>query len=137
MQQFVLCVHFIHLWEGLKLLYGRMLFRYDVSDVYAYKTLHFKLFFMFLSSFSILVAGTLKAGGFKEVFDRNYNDGRIQLLNLDPDVRERHTLWGTTLGAGLIWLNIFGVSQMQIQRWDTYNHICYILCFSDIFACQL
>ena len=92
---------------------------------------------MFLSSFSILVAGTLKAGGVKEVFDRNYMDGRIQLLNLDPDVRERHKLWGTSFGAGLIWLNIFGVSQMQIQRWDTYNHICYILCFSDIFACQL
>jgi len=77
----------------------------------------FQLFFMFLSAFSVLVVGTLKAGGFTEVFDRNYRDGRIQLFNLDPDVRERHTLWGMTFGGGLMWLSIFGVSQMQIQRY--------------------
>ena len=83
---------------------------------FKYIFLFFQLFFMFLSAFSILVVGTLKAGGFHEVFDKNYQDGRIQLFNLDPDVRERHTLWGTTLGCGLMWLSIFGVSQTQIQR---------------------
>merc|ERR1719318_1481590 len=72
---------------------------------------------MFLSSFSVLLVGTMDAGGFHAVFDKNYQDGRIQLFNLDPDVRERHTLWGTTLGCGLMWLSIFGVSQTQIQRY--------------------
>ena len=71
---------------------------------------------MFFSSLSILLIGTMRAGGFSEVFERNYRDGRVQLFNVDPALRERHTIWGVTLGGGLMWLTIFGVSQMQIQR---------------------
>ena len=71
---------------------------------------------MFLSSFAVLLVGTLKAGGFAKVFDKNYLDGRIQIFNFDTDLRERHTLWGTTLGCGVMWMTIHGVSQTQIQR---------------------
>ena len=82
---------------------------------------------MFLSAFSILLVSTIKVGGFFEVFDRNYRDGRIQLFNFDPDVRERHTVWGTVFGVGLMWLSINGVSQTQIQRYciclTLYNFI--------------
>ena len=65
----------------------------------------------------------MSANGFQEVFDKNYRDGRIQLFNVDFDMRERHTLWGTTLGCGVMWMTVFGVSQTQIQRLsDFYLH---------------
>ena len=93
---------------------------------------------MFLSSFAVLVAGTMKVGGFSHVFDKNYQDGRIQLFNLDPDFRERHTIWGVTLGGGLQWLCTFGVSQMQIQRFNSEYFIdLRQALIPGISACQL
>ena len=51
------------------------------------------------------------------VLDKNYQDGRIQFFNMEFDPRERHTFWGTTLGSGVMWLSVFGVSQTQVQRY--------------------
>ena len=40
--------------------------------------------------------------------------GRLQVLNLSLDPRERHTVWGTLLGGGVNWMGAFAVSQMQV-----------------------
>jgi len=72
---------------------------------------------MFLSAFSIMILATVEAGGMRAVFDKNYEDGRIQFFNMDFDPRERHTFWGTTIGNGVMWLSVFGVSQTQVQRY--------------------
>ena len=71
---------------------------------------------MFLSTITILILATVDAGGINSVFDKNYQEGRIQLFNMDLDPRERHTFWGTTIGNGVMWLSVFGVSQTQVQR---------------------
>ena len=76
----------------------------------------FQLFFMFISVIILLVLATTKAGGVMEVFDTNYQDGRIQIFTSHPDPRERHTFWGMIFGNSFIWLSIFGVSQTQVQR---------------------
>merc|ERR1711892_1112352 len=81
----------------------------------------FQLFFMFVSTISILVLATSNAGGMSSVFDRNYQDGRIQFFNINLDPRERHTFWGTSFAHGFMWLSIFGVSQTQVQR---YIYVC-------------
>jgi len=60
---------------------------------------------------------TQQAGGPAKVVDRNVDDSRLQLFNLAIDPRERHTLWGTMFGAGIMWMSVFGVSQTQVQRY--------------------
>lgn len=72
---------------------------------------------MFLSTITILILATVNAGGMSAVFDKNYQDGRIQFFNMELDPRERHTFWGTTIGNGVMWLSVFGVSQTQVQRY--------------------
>ena len=83
----------------------------------------FQLFFMFISVIILLVLATTKAGGVMEVFDTNYQDGRIQIFTSHPDPRERHTFWGMIFGNSFIWLSIFGVSQTQVQRF-VFGLIC-------------
>ena len=53
----------------------------------------FQLFFMFLSTITILILATVNAGGMIAVFDKNYQDGRIQFFNMEFDPRERHAFW--------------------------------------------
>jgi len=77
----------------------------------------FQLFFMFLSTGYIIVVATQQAGGPAKVVDRNVEDSRLQLFNIAIDPRERHTLWGTMFGAGIMWMSVFGVSQTQVQRY--------------------
>ena len=90
-----------------------------------------QLFFMFLSTGYVLVVATSEAGGAARVLDTNMQvnlpshrpilsiqAGRVQVANLSPDPRERHTLWSTVLGGGLMWMSVFGVSQTQVG----YHH---------------
>ena len=90
-----------------------------------------QLFFMFLSTGYVLVVATSEAGGAARVLDTNMQvnlpahrpilsiqAGRVQVANLSPDPRERHTLLSTVLGGGLMWMSVFGVSQTQVG----YHH---------------
>ena len=42
-------------------------------------------------------------------------------FSLDP--RERHTVWGLTIGAYFTWITIYGVNQSQVQRYLTVPRI--------------
>ena len=77
----------------------------------------FQLFFMFLSVLIMVLLATSEAGGAGAVWDRNYQDGRLELFNLTVDPRERHSLWGMVFGYSWLWLSVFGVSQTQVQRY--------------------
>lgn len=79
----------------------------------------FQLIFMVLSTTCIAFISTSKVGGASMVFDRNYQDGRIQLFNLALDPRERNTLWSTSFGGFMLFLSVYGVNQSQIQRYLT------------------
>ena len=69
---------------------------------------------MFGSFIAVIAAGTAAVGGSGTVFDRNYRSGRIQLFNLDPDPRQRHTVWSVGVGQFFVILYLFGINQVSI-----------------------
>jgi len=77
----------------------------------------FQLSFMFFATGSILLLSTMDVGGPQAVIDKNNQAGMIQFWNTSPDPRERHTIWGTVLGGGFMWMAVFGVAQHQVQRY--------------------
>ena len=44
---------------------------------------------MFGSFLAIILKGNYDAGGSSRVFDVNYQSGRVELFNFDPDPRQR------------------------------------------------
>ena len=77
----------------------------------------FQVFCMFGSFLAVMVVGVNVVGGATVVFERNYQAGRIELFNVDPDVRQRHTLWGTLIGMFFMWVALYGTNQAQVQRY--------------------
>ena len=59
---------------------------------------------MFGSFLAIVVKGSRDVGGAGQVFDRNYQSGRVELFNLSLDMRDRHTVWGTVIGVLILSL---------------------------------
>ena len=53
---------------------------------------------MFGSFLAIIIKGNYDVGGAGVVFDRNYQSGRIELFNFEPDMRMRHTVWSLVIG---------------------------------------
>merc|ERR1712025_1450884 len=58
-------------------------------------------------------------GGAAEVFDRNYQSGRVELFNFKADMRNRHTVWSLIIGGFFTWLSVYGINQTQVQRYLT------------------
>eukprot|EP00092_Neocalanus_flemingeri_P012913 GFUD01013912.1.p1 GENE.GFUD01013912.1~~GFUD01013912.1.p1 ORF type:complete len:629 (+),score=119.06 GFUD01013912.1:145-2031(+) len=79
----------------------------------------FQALCMFGSFLAIIIVGSNAVGGASVVFDRNYQEGRVQLFNFDPDIRQRHTVWGVFFGSFFLWLSIYGTNQAQVQRYLT------------------
>ena len=77
----------------------------------------FQVVCMFGSFIAVLVMGVQSVGGVQSVFERNYKDGRVELFNLDPDIRQRHTFWGTIIGMFFLWVALYGTNQAQVQRY--------------------
>ena len=46
-----------------------------------------------LPGLGIIIYGSQALGGAARVWDLSYQAGRVELFNLDPDPRQRHTLW--------------------------------------------
>ena len=76
---------------------------------------------MFGSFLAIIIKGNYDSGGSYEVFDRNYQSGRVELLNLEPDMRQRHTVWSMIIGGYFLGMSIYGVNQTQVQRYLTVS----------------
>jgi len=79
----------------------------------------FQAICMFGSFLAIIIKGNSDVGGSAIVFDRNYQSGRVELFNLEPDMRRRHTLWGLVIGGFFTWISIYGINQTQVQRYLT------------------
>jgi len=77
----------------------------------------FQAIVMFGSFIAIILKGNSDAGGFSKVFDRNYQSGRIELFNFNPDMRERHTVWAMIIGGYFTWISVYGINQTQVQRY--------------------
>merc|ERR1719481_1606112 len=79
----------------------------------------FQAFCMFGSFLAIIIKGNNDVGGASVVFDRNYQSGRVELFNFNPDLRKRHTVWGLIIGGFFTWISIYGINQTQVQRYLT------------------
>jgi len=74
---------------------------------------------MFGSFLAIIIKGNFDAGGASTVFDVNYQSGRVELFNFDPDPRQRHTVWSLVIGGFFTWVSVYGINQTQVQRYLT------------------
>ncbi|XP_018571163.2 sodium-coupled monocarboxylate transporter 1-like, partial [Anoplophora glabripennis] len=72
---------------------------------------------MFGAMILVAVKGTLDVGGFKTVFQRNWESGRIEGPNFDLDPLSRHTIWSLVLGGSVYCLQTASVNQSMIQRY--------------------
>ena len=72
----------------------------------------FQALVMFGSYLGITVYGSEVVGGPSRVFDINYQAGRIQILDMDLDVRQKHTTWGLFFGQIAIWTSVYGTNQV-------------------------
>merc|ERR1719209_1568534 len=80
----------------------------------------FQALCMLGSFLAIIIKGNFDVeGGATEVFDRNYQSGRIELFNFEPDMRRRHTVWGLVIGGFFTWISVYGINQTQVQRYLT------------------
>ena len=74
---------------------------------------------MFGSFLAIIIKGNQDVGGTTTVWERNYNSGRVELFNFEPDLRRRHTFWGCLIGGFFTWISVYGINQAQVQRYLT------------------
>ncbi|XP_077301650.1 sodium-coupled monocarboxylate transporter 1-like [Arctopsyche grandis] len=72
---------------------------------------------MFGAIVLIAIKGTFDIGGISVVWSRNWESGRIEAPNLDPNPLVRHTVWGLIFGGCFNWLVSSGISQTMAQRY--------------------
>lgn len=64
----------------------------------------------------LLVEGSKAVGGFENAWEIANKNSRIQLLEVNPDPRTRHSVWSLGIGYFFIWLNAFAINQAAVQR---------------------
>jgi Na+/proline symporter len=64
----------------------------------------------------VAIKGTIVAGGFSAVWERNYESGRIQWPDFRPDPRIRQSFWSLVVGGSIFYMSATGLNQNMIQR---------------------
>ncbi|TKR96406.1 hypothetical protein L596_010424 [Steinernema carpocapsae] len=73
---------------------------------------------MFAGMLVVTVKGTFDVGGLSRIWEVAVVSGRAeQLLRFNPNPAQYMTVWTSTLGAICIWLSLYGVNQMAVQRY--------------------
>ncbi|XP_042302369.1 sodium-coupled monocarboxylate transporter 2 isoform X2 [Sceloporus undulatus] len=76
----------------------------------------FQLVVMLTGFLTVLIQGTLKNGGFTNIWENAGNGSRLTIFDFDLDPLRRHTFWTIAVGGTFTWLGIYGVNQSTIQR---------------------
>ncbi|XP_021372070.1 sodium-dependent multivitamin transporter-like isoform X2 [Mizuhopecten yessoensis] len=83
----------------------------------------FQCLVMLIGMFSVIIKGTLSAGGTAKMFEVVGNSGRLNFFNFDPDPFVRHTFWSLLIGSiirttGLVFnqSSVQRISSMPTQR---------------------
>ncbi|XP_021372063.1 sodium-coupled monocarboxylate transporter 1-like [Mizuhopecten yessoensis] len=83
----------------------------------------FQCLVMLIGMFSVIIKGTITAGGSAKLFEIVGNNGRLNFFNFDPDPFVRHTFWSLLIGAtirtsGLVFnqSSVQRISSMPTQR---------------------
>nr|XP_004660913.1 sodium-coupled monocarboxylate transporter 2 [Jaculus jaculus] len=76
----------------------------------------FQMVVMIVGFLTVLIQGSIHAGGFHNVFEDARNGSRLHIVDFDTDPLRRHTFWTISVGGTFTWLGIYGVNQSTIQR---------------------
>ncbi|GFS86674.1 sodium-coupled monocarboxylate transporter 2 [Nephila pilipes] len=76
----------------------------------------FQTIIIFGALITVIVKGTLDAGGLEEVWAKAQSSKRTEIIDMNPDPTVRHTFWSLTIGGFFTWLSIYAVNQAMIQR---------------------
>ncbi|KAG7188806.1 hypothetical protein KM043_008417 [Ampulex compressa] len=72
---------------------------------------------MFAGVFCVLgIAASDLEGGLSNVWSIAYEGGRINFFDFRFDPTIRHTFWGLVIGGSFMFLSLFAVNQVQVQR---------------------
>ncbi|CAL4136182.1 unnamed protein product, partial [Meganyctiphanes norvegica] len=72
---------------------------------------------MYAAMMLVIFNGMVDEGGFTEVWEKNVNGSRVELINWDPNPITRHSIWSLIIGGYFTWVANYGVNQAQIQRY--------------------
>ncbi|XP_078000803.1 sodium-dependent multivitamin transporter-like [Glandiceps talaboti] len=76
----------------------------------------FQFLVIFGTIITVIVMGTLKAGGVEYVWEVNKNDGRLDVFSFPFDLTERTTFLGMVIGGGMNTFSSY-ISQTAVQRY--------------------
>ena len=63
----------------------------------------------------VVLKGMVDQGGFSEVWRKNEEGGRVELINWDPNPTTRHTVWTLVIGGYFTWITVYGTNQAQVR----------------------
>jgi len=74
---------------------------------------------MLIGVLTVIIKGSVDLGGFGNVWQRNYDGGRIKFFDFDGDPFKRHSFWTLVVGGTVGWLSTYGVNQAAVQRYSS------------------
>ncbi|KAI8519106.1 Sodium-coupled monocarboxylate transporter 1 [Branchiostoma belcheri] len=83
----------------------------------------FQVCVMVAGFLAVIIQGCSQLGGISQVWQTNYEGGRLEFFNFDLDPRVRHSSWSVHIGGTFMWIAIFGVNQAQVQRYLTVDRL--------------
>ncbi|XP_076802661.1 sodium-coupled monocarboxylate transporter 1-like [Clavelina lepadiformis] len=75
-----------------------------------------QMIFIVFGFVSVLIQGSLKAGGYEVLWKKCIDGGRINFGNFNPDPRLSNTFWSLCVGGGLSATSLYAVNQASVQR---------------------
>ncbi|XP_011686243.1 PREDICTED: putative sodium-dependent multivitamin transporter isoform X3 [Wasmannia auropunctata] len=83
----------------------------------------FQCLLMFVAIFLIIGTAANDVGGLEQIWEIARQGQRLEFDNIDLDPTVRNTWWSLTLGGLIIFLSLYGVNQVQIQRMLTLKNM--------------
>ncbi|XP_066264336.1 sodium-dependent multivitamin transporter-like [Branchiostoma lanceolatum] len=77
----------------------------------------FQCVIMFAGMITVLIKGSIEAGGIARVFRVAAESDRIEFFNFSPDPTIRHTVWCLVVGGAFNNMAIYATNQAQVQRY--------------------
>ncbi|XP_040204134.1 sodium-dependent multivitamin transporter isoform X1 [Rana temporaria] len=92
---------------------------------------------MFAGQLAVIIVGTAKVGGIKEVWQIATDHDKISGINFNPDPFTRHSVWSLGIGGIFLMLSLYGVNQAQVQRYlsSRTEKEAVMSCYA-VFPCQ-
>ncbi|XP_044266607.1 sodium-coupled monocarboxylate transporter 1-like [Tribolium madens] len=74
----------------------------------------------------IVYLGEKFVGGTGAIWSHNYNTGRLEIFNLNPDPTIRHSFWSVVIGGTFYWMTMFCSNQASIQKYLSVENISQV-----------